>query len=354
MLRLSSTETSFAFAVPLHEQSVSIRSYLFKPMARSDLLISLVKAGINGDRNLFNKTVDAIIAEERVKQHHVLADQLEKTIRTNGKDTTSQPLSSNSSFRSLLNEIQPQRNLNEVVLSDQVRKAIDELIEEQFRSDVLRSHNIEPRHRVLLVGPPGNGKTSLAESIATALALPMFTVRYEGVVGSFLGETAGRLLRLFEHVTTRACVLFFDEFDTLGKERGDVHDTGEIKRVVSSLLLQIDQLPSYVIIVAATNHEELLDRAVWRRFQLRLKLPPPTASQVTEWLRIATDRWHLETFVSPRKLAEQLKFESFSELEEFILDFVRRLILSQNERDEHEILSDRVKQWKLRARIKSK
>jgi len=95
-------------------------------------------------------------------------------------------------------------------------------------------------------------------------------VRYEAVVGSFLGETSSRLRRLFDFARTHPCVLFFDEFDTLGKERGDVHETGEIKRVVSSLLLQIDALPSYVVVVTATNHPELLDRAVWRRFQMRL------------------------------------------------------------------------------------
>ena len=92
-------------------------------------------------------------------------------------------------------------------------------------------------------------------------------MRYEAVIGSFLGETSGRLKKLFDFVRTHQCVLFFDEFDTLGKERGDVHETGEIKRVVSSLLLQIDALPSHVVVVTATNHAELLDRAVWRRFQ---------------------------------------------------------------------------------------
>src|ERR1700691_136147 len=114
--------------------------------------------------------------------------------------------------------------------------------------------------------------------------VPMIVARYEGLIGSYLGETASRLAKLFDYVRTRACVLFFDEFDTLGKERGDVHESGEIKRVVSSLLLQIDGLPSHVVVVTATNHPELLDRAVWRRFQLKLELARPTREQVTEWL----------------------------------------------------------------------
>jgi len=96
------------------------------------------------------------------------------------------------------------------------------------------------------------------------------------MIGSYLGETAARLKRVFDYARTTPCVLFFDEFDAIGKERGDTHETGEIKRVVSSLLMQIDELPSYTIVAAATNHPELLDRAAWRRFQLRLALPRPT------------------------------------------------------------------------------
>lgn len=152
-----------------------------------------------------------------------------------------------------------------------------DLIEEHHRRDLLRSHGIEPRHRILLEGPPGSGKTTLAETIATEIAVPLLTVRYEALIGSFLGETASRLDVLFSAVRIRPCVLFFDEFDAVAKERGDTHETGEIKRVVSSLLVQIDRLPSHVIVIAATNHAELLDRAVWRRMQIRLSLPRPPA-----------------------------------------------------------------------------
>ena len=96
--------------------------------------------------------------------------------------------------------------------------------------------------------------------------VPLIVARYDGLIGSYLGETASRLRRLFDFARSRACVLFFDEFDTLGKERGDVHETGEIKRVVSSLLMQIDSLPDHVFVITATNHPELLDKAVWRRY----------------------------------------------------------------------------------------
>src|SRR4030095_100639 len=103
---------------------------------------------------------------------------------------------------------------------------------------------------------------------------------YDALIGSYLGETNARPSKLFDYVRTRPSVLLFDEFDAIGKERGDTHETGEIKRVVSFLLMQLDQLPSYVIAVAATNHGELLDRAVWRRFQMRLSMPAPRKADI--------------------------------------------------------------------------
>ncbi len=318
-------------------------------MARSDLLLGLVKAGVQGDRSLFHRTVEAIIAEERGKQHHVLADQLEEARRLNGKMITSQPTLSNGTHQPLTYETVPQRTIDELILTAAVRQACQEVIEEHYRADLLRSHNIEPRHRILLIGPPGNGKTCLAEALAQAIGVPLLSVRYESVVGSFLGETASRLNKLFEHVVTRPCVLFFDEFDTVGKERGDVHDSGEIKRVVSSLLLQIDRLPSYVIVVAATNHQELLDRAVWRRFQLRLRLPPPTSAQAGHWFEWAKKRWQLPEF-AVQGLHRRVQFGSFAEMEDFTLDLLRRLILSQGQKDFKLILSERIEQWKLRVK----
>ena len=127
-------------------------------------------------------------------------------------------------------------------------KLCKELVEEHYRSDLLRSYGLEPRNRILLTGAPGTGKTSLAEVIATELMLPIYVIRYDSLVGSYLGETALRMRRLFDFIRSRKCIVFFDEFDTIGKERSDMHETGEIKRVVSSLLLQIDALPSLSLI----------------------------------------------------------------------------------------------------------
>jgi SpoVK/Ycf46/Vps4 family AAA+-type ATPase len=319
-------------------------------MARSDLLVALVRASATGDRQALQRTVEAIIAEERAKQHNVLASRLEKALvngRSPSLDRT--PTESSSRAREFIAEITPRRQLNDVILSETCRKAVDQLIEEQQRSELLRAHGLDPRHRVLLVGPPGNGKTSLAEAIAESLAVPFFMVRYEAIIGSYLGETASRLRRVFDYVRTTPCVLFFDEFDAIGKERGDIHETGEIKRVVSSLLMHIDDLPSYTVVIAATNHSELLDRAAWRRFQLRLLLPAPTAEELRTYFERFLASLCARQTVSAVTIARRLNALSYAEAEEFTLDIRRRDIMTMKERPLKQTIEEQLKLWEERV-----
>lgn len=326
-------------------------------MARADLLLDLVRSGARGDQSLFRKTLEALVVEERAKQHNVLADRLAGYLAPNGEFEKSPSHSTpprNGTTGELFFEFSPQRVADELVLPEEVSIATRELVEEHRRADLLRAYNLEPRHRVLLAGQPGNGKTSLAEAIATGLAVPLLVVRYESVIASFLGETSVRLARLFEQVRTRRCVLFFDEFDVVGKERGDVHETGEIKRVVSSLLLQIDDLPSHVVVVTATNHPELLDRAAWRRFQLRLDLPPPSRTQAAEWFRRFEERVGIKLEYAHSTLAKHLAGLSFSELEQFGLDVQRQYVLHLPDSNIRRIVGDRLKQWKTRFSVVDK
>ncbi len=320
-------------------------------MARSDLLINLVKAGVSGDQGTFQRTVNAIVAEERAKQHNVVADTLEKVVLNNNRTLPVKPsIDASHRARDFVAEVSPRRKLTDIVLPSITKLGVDQLVEEQTRAALLRSHGLEPRHRVILVGPPGNGKTTLAEAVAEALAVPLFVVRYEAMIGSFLGETASRLKRIFDYVCTVPCVLFFDEFDAVGKERGDKHETGEIKRVVTSLLMQIDSLPTYVVVMAATNHAELLDRAVWRRFQLRLNLPKPNSQQVAAFLSGLAQRTKIDLGMTPQSLAKSLGPISYSEAEDFFLDSARRQVLANGEISPSQIAKQQLKLWQSRAR----
>lgn len=323
-------------------------------MARSDLLLALVKSGAGGDDLAFRRAAEALIAEEEAKRHGIFASQLADALkhRRPNQGTNVAPLSRGDASIGLLHETQPERRIMDLVLPSPTRLICNDLVEEHHRRDLLRSHAVEPRHRILLIGPPGGGKTSLAEAIATELMLPLLTVRYEGLIGSFLGETASRMDTLFSAVRIRPCVLFFDEFDAVAKERGDTHETGEIKRVVSSLLLQVDRLPSHVIVIAATNHPELLDRAVWRRMQIRLHLPSPTRSGKIEWLGAWSARSNIDFGLALGTIADHLKNVSYAELEEFALDVQRRSILSGPDPDIRSVTQMLLTQWRNRAHVK--
>jgi SpoVK/Ycf46/Vps4 family AAA+-type ATPase len=309
-------------------------------VARADLILDLVEAERLGDRDKFRVLVEAVIAEERANQHHLLADRLSEIITTTGQSLVRDDRA--AAIRDLVHEVVPDRRLDDLELAPVPLRVVAELIEEQRRADLLRSYGIEPRNRLLLSGPPGNGKTSVAEAIASELMLPFYVIRYEGVVSSFLGETAARLDSAFEFARTRRCVLFFDELDTIAKERSDEHETGEIKRVVSTLLLQIDQLPPHVVLVGATNHSELLDRAAWRRFQIRAELTTPSRAQATRFLERLTARMGGDLGFTPRTLADKLAGASYAELEEFALDIRRRAVLELPDGDLRRIVQERL------------
>ena len=318
-------------------------------MARADLLLKLVDAALAGDSDRIRRVTESLIAEERVKRHSVLADELSQLLDRPRSELTSARLMPTNAPEGLV-EVNPKRRLHDLLLAESVREELRTLIEEQHRVDLLRAYNLEPRHRILLVGPPGNGKTSCAEAIAAELSIPLLILRYEAVITSFLGETSAKIGAVVDEVRRRHCVLFLDEFDTLAKERGDEHDTGEIKRVVSTLLLQLDRLPSYVVVCAATNHSELLDRAVWRRFQLRLELEMPSRASRTEYIGIVCDRLGMHLAKAPRTLANQLGRSSYAEIEEFLVELRRRQVLSGDfDGRDTKLLDERLRLWKARA-----
>jgi MoxR-like ATPase len=326
-----------------------MHSGVYLEMARSDLLISLVRASAAGDRSSVTSTVEAIVAEERARSHHTLADRLQKALQSVPVATSNQMSRPQASGREFIIEREARLGLSNLILSLPAERLTRQLVEEQTRADLLRAQGLQPRHRVLLSGPPGNGKSSLAEAIADAVALPLLTVRYDALVGAYLGETNTRLSRLFEYVRTLPCVLLFDEFDAIGKERGDVHETGEIKRVVSFLLMQIDQLPSYVIAVAATNHAELLDRAVWRRFQLRIDMPAPDLARAALLLQRCFATVSDDPGTTVEAIAKRMRAVNYAEILDFYQNVRRRHILAQGGEAFKEVVARELDLWDSRV-----
>lgn len=166
--------------------------------------------------------------------------------------------------------------LSDVILPATVERECRAIVIEHQRTNELAHFHLAPRHKVLLYGPPGNGKTLLAEGLSKELDIPFLPVKYAGLIDSYLGSTGKNLQDIFDYAATAPCLLFMDEFDGVAIDRGDSKDVGEIRRVTNQLLILLDRLPPTCVFIAATNADELLDRAVRRRFDFVMELPAPT------------------------------------------------------------------------------
>lgn len=177
----------------------------------------------------------------------------------------------------LVDFCEARHGLEAVILPTSVELECRAIVMEHQRADELAQFKLAPRHKILLSGPPGNGKTLLAEGLAKELELPFLPVKYAGLIESYLGSTGKNLQNIFDYAATAPCVLFMDEFDGVAIDRGDSKDVGEIRRVTNQLLILLDRLPPTCVFVAATNADELLDRAIQRRFDYLIELPAPTS-----------------------------------------------------------------------------
>ena len=265
-----------------------------RDMSNGKLLRQLIRSGAEGDLDAFRGVAKQVIADERQKQHHLLANDLE-TILYGRSQTPSSPALRNLTATipedrergiPLLSVCEPVRGLEDVVLSSENLSAVKEILREHNREEVLRAHGLRPSDRVLFCGPPGCGKTLTAEVIASELGRPLAIVRTDSVVSSFLGETAANLRKVFDFVAASPMVALFDEFDALGKEREDASEHGELRRVVNAVLQMLDAYEGRSLIIAATNHEGMLDSAIWRRFEEVLVLKPPTVAQLRRLLSV--------------------------------------------------------------------
>ena len=246
----------------------------------------MLQSHIAGDEERFLSVATQLAAHEARQGHGKLAQELRELIdAARGKSSTvgrrgagpvplAQPRGELSSF---LAAKYSDVRLSDMVLPFDIQKRLARILTEHRQQERLHARSLAPRRKLLLLGPPGSGKTMTAAALAGELELPLFTVLYEGLIGKLLGETAARLRMIFDAISLQRGVYFFDEFDAIGSQRSGAHDVGEIRRVLNSFLqfLENDQGPS--LIIAATNHPELLDRALFRRFDdvITFDLPSP-------------------------------------------------------------------------------
>ena len=257
-------------------------------MTSGDILKRLFASFQRNDSLEFYKTAKDLIAEEEQRNHHVLAHDLQKILDNgNGKTISSfhkynfEQLPQDKERGTSLIEIkEPQRYQDELIVSQDLNEQISLVLQEYRALQILEANNLKGRQKLLFAGPPGCGKTLCAEVIAAELGLPLIYTRFDAVISSYLGETAANLRKVFDFAQHGTWVVFFDEFDAIGKSREDVEDHGELKRVVNTFLQLLDNFVSDSIFIAATNHEKLLDKALWRRFDDILYFEEPTEEQI--------------------------------------------------------------------------
>lgn len=230
--------------------------------------------------------------------------------------------------RSLLADIiYPDENDIDIILTKDNENDIKQFIENYKMADVLNEAGIDIANTLLLYGPPGCGKTKSAYYIAREMNLPLIIARLDSMISSYLGTTAKNIRYLFEFAQRQPCVLFLDEFDALAKARDDANELGELKRVVNSLLQNIDALSNGSIMIAATNHEKLLDPAVWRRFDYKIEIGLPEEESIERMINIFLKDLYKFSKKENKQLANIMKGLSGAEIEEIITKELRNAIV---------------------------
>jgi ATP-dependent 26S proteasome regulatory subunit len=308
-------------------------------MANGKILRQLMRAGASGDSAAFRRASEAIINEERQKQHHLLANDLEQILygehlavaNVRPKQLISDIPVDKERGLPLLDIRQPQRSLEELILPSQSILAIDELLEEHRRQDVLRSYGVQASGKVMFYGPPGCGKTLAAETIAFELDQPLAIVRLDTLISSYLGETAANLRKIFDFIAQHLLVVLFDEFDAIGKERSDSSEHGELHRVVNAVLQMMDAYQGQSLILAATNHEQILDSAIWRRFDEIIEFPLPNQDQLVQILQLKLRGIRRQFELDDKDILDDFVGLSGADIERIIRRAIKRMILRNQE-----------------------
>jgi SpoVK/Ycf46/Vps4 family AAA+-type ATPase len=233
----------------------------------------------------------------------------------------------NSKGAELFHYIEPTHRASDIVLDRENYRLLSEIVEEFRRGDDIRRFGLKPRSKLLFCGPPGCGKTLCAEVLAYELKLPLVVARLDSIITTFLGETASNLRQLFEAASTTPSVLFLDEFDALGRTRTDTSEHSEIRRVVNSLLMLIEGFEGRGLVVAATNLQNSIDAAAWRRFDEVVFFKPPTERQILRLLHVKTRNFEVE--IDFEEFLPDLEGMSFAEIERVCITAIKREIVGR-------------------------
>ena len=258
-------------------------------MASAEQLKALLRSHLEGDNDRFISIAMQVAAHEAKLGHGRLATDLRDIIdRSKSRRVAGSPVPigrPRGDLANLLEVSYPKTRLGDIILGKTLANSIDRVIREQRHAGKILEHGLSTRRKLLLVGPPGTGKTLSASVLAGELGLPLLQVRLDGLITRFMGETAAKLRQIFDSTSRTRGVYFFDEFDAIGSERESTNDVGEIRRVLNSFLLMIEQDGSHSIVMAATNYPKVLDRALFRRFDDILHFEMPDIDQIAELLK---------------------------------------------------------------------
>lgn len=294
-------------------------------MATASEILFLARAALDGDREEIVRACRMIAVKER--EGSSLRQRMERLLEHASRRGSSPGELVPLPLRSLLLQVAPAYALDDVVLPPEVAAELNDFLTERRHAEKIRDAGVPVPNRILLSGPPGNGKTTLAGAISRALELPFLVLDFSSIVSSYMGQTGAKLAQVFRGLADVPCVLFADEMETILTERASSKgksDVGEIARVVSTVLLEIDRLADKVVFIGATNHTEMLDRAVVRRFDHHWSLPAPTNEVRRQWIDRFAER-HPE--VPVRSFSFDTDGLSLSDLERITHQHCRRWIV---------------------------
>jgi SpoVK/Ycf46/Vps4 family AAA+-type ATPase len=303
-------------------------------MATSDQIKALLKSHGNGDDEHFYSIAMQIAATEARNGHVKLAQDI-KTLIDNAKTHLSHSKKKDEPipiFRpkgemsEILSVHYPQIRFSDMVLKDEILKRIYNILSEQRNYTKLQSHDLHPARKVLLIGPPGCGKTMTASALAGELGIPLFSVRLDGLISKYMGETISKLRLIFDSMNDTRGVYLFDEFDSIGTTRNFMNDVGEIRRVLNSFLMFLEQDNSTSLICAATNNQDNLDNALYRRFDDVLEYNLPNKRLIEEIIKNRI-RLYTTEINSYQKLINTASGLSFAEIIKSCDDAIKKMVI---------------------------